>query len=122
MRRWLALGAAVVVEVAATLALKASLDDPRWLVLVISGYCGSFVLLAVCLRLGLPIGVTYGLWGAAGVVLTALLSALIFAEALTPLMVVGIALIVAGVLVVELGSQRARASGKALSQGSGEAA
>ncbi len=104
------LGAAVVVEVTATLALKASLDDPRWLVLVVIGYSASFVLLAVCLRLGLPIGVTYGIWGAAGVVLTSLLSALIFAETLTPLMIAGIALIVAGVLVVEIGSQRARAA------------
>ena len=41
--------------------------------------------------------------------LTAGLSALIFAEPLTPLMVAGIAVIIAGVLCVELGSQRARA-------------
>ncbi|MBB1020169.1 QacE family quaternary ammonium compound efflux SMR transporter, partial [Dietzia sp. E1] len=58
---------------------------------------------------GLPLGVAYGIWGATGVALTAGLSALIFAEPLTPLMVAGIAVIIAGVLCVELGSQRARA-------------
>ncbi len=108
MRVWGALGAAIVSEVAAALALKAALDHPAWYVLVVAGYLTAFTLLSVCLRLGMPIGVAYGVWGAGGVTLTALLSAVLFAEPLTALMGLGMALIVAGVLTVEMGSQRAR--------------
>ncbi|RCK69203.1 QacE family quaternary ammonium compound efflux SMR transporter [Desertihabitans brevis] len=108
MRVWGALGAAIVSEVAAALALKAALDQPAWYALVVAGYLSAFTLLTVCLRLGLPIGVAYGVWGAGGVTLTALLSAVLFAEALTAQMGLGMALIVAGVLTVELGAQRAR--------------
>lgn len=108
VRRVVALGAAIVSEVAATLALKAALTAPLWMMVVVPGYVAGFVLLAVCLRLGLSVGVTYGIWGAIGVALTSLLSTAIFGEALTPLMGVGLACIVAGVLTVELGAERAR--------------
>ena len=106
-RRWLVLAAAIVVEVTATLALKAALVRPAWLVVVVLGYAAAFVLLSVCLRLGAPIGVTYGVWGAAGVVLTAVLASVVFDEALTGPMLSGIALIIAGVLAVEIGAHRA---------------
>ena len=101
------LAAAISSEVAATLALKAALGHPAWYALVVAGYLAAFGFLAVCLRLGMQIGVVYGIWGAGGVTVTALLSALIFGEPLTALMGLGIALIIAGVLTVELGSQRA---------------
>ncbi|OPZ41410.1 MAG: Inner membrane transport permease YbhR [Actinobacteria bacterium ADurb.BinA094] len=54
-----------------------------------------------------PLGVAYGIWGASGVALTAILSTLIYGEPLTPIMVGGIVLIILGVLTIELGSQRA---------------
>lgn len=91
----------------ATLALKAALDQPGWYVLVAIGYVAAFALLAVTLRAGMGIGVAYGIWGACGVALTAVLSKMIFGEPLTALMGLGITLIIAGVLTVELGSQRA---------------
>lgn len=103
--RALALAGAIVVEVAATLALKASLTAPGWLVVTVAGYVCAFVLLSVCLRLGMPIGVAYGIWGAAGVFLTAVLATVIFREALTPVMAAGLALIIGGVLLVETGSR-----------------
>ena len=53
------------------------------------------------------LGVAYGIWGALGVATTAVMSSLIFDETLTALMGVGIVLIIAGVLTVELGSQAA---------------
>jgi small multidrug resistance pump len=109
-RAWFALGAAIAVEVAATLALKAALSNPTWYVLVVIGYTSALVLLAVCLRLGLPVGVAYGIWGASGVALTAVLSAVIFGDPLTPVMGIGIILIIGGVLLVEVGSQRAIAA------------
>jgi small multidrug resistance pump len=107
VKRWLYLGGAVVAEVSATLALKAALETPGWYVLVVAGYAAAFFLLTVCLRLGMSISVAYGAWGAGGVTATALLSAAIFDEPLTWLMGFGIALILAGVITVEAGSQKA---------------
>lgn len=104
---WLLLAAAVVCEVSATLALSAAQRHPGWFALVAAGYVGAFTLLPQVLRRGVPLGVAYGLWGASGVALTAVLSAVLFGDPLTPTMLVGIVLIIAGVLVVELGSQRA---------------
>ena len=106
---WLFLVAAIVLEVAGSLSLKGALAVPALYVVVALGYLGAFAFLALTLGAGLPLGVAYGIWGATGVALTAVLSALIFDESLTPLMAVGIAVIIAGVLCVEMGSQRARA-------------
>lgn len=106
----LILGAAIVTEVFATLALKAALSHPAWYALVVLGYLSAFGCLAVCLRLGMKIGVVYGIWGAGGVTLTAVLAASIFDEPITPAMSVGIAPIIVGVLTVEIGSQQAETS------------
>ena len=111
MVTWFLLAAAIVSEVAATLSLKAALDQPAWYVVVVTGYVGSLVLLAAVLRAGMALGVAYGIWGAIGVALTAALGALLYGERLTALVVAGMVLVAAGVLVVELGSQRARAEG-----------
>lgn len=108
MRKWLTLAAAIGSEVVATLSLKAALDQPAWYVVVAAGYIASFVFVAMCLRLGMKIGVAYGIWGASGVTLTALLSAVIYDESLTLVMGLGMILIIAGVLTVELGSQKAQ--------------
>jgi small multidrug resistance pump len=54
--------------------------------------------------------VAYGVWSALGIAATALLSAVIFDERLTGTLLVGLVAIVAGVLVVEIGSHRAHAS------------
>ena len=98
---------AILSEVSATLALKAALDLPHWYAVVAIGYVAAFALLAVTLRAGMGVGVAYGIWGACGVALTAVGSRIIFGEPLTALMGLGITLIIAGVLTVELGSQRA---------------
>lgn len=108
MNRWIILAAAIGCEVAATLSLKAALAHPGWYALVAAGYIAAFGFLTVCLRMGMKIGVAYGIWGAGGVTVTALLSAVIYDEPLTVIMGVGIVLIIAGVLTVELGSQKAQ--------------
>ena len=56
------------------------------------------------LRAGVAVGVAYGIWGATGTALTAVLGAAIFRDPLTWAIAAGIALIIAGVLLVELGS------------------
>ena len=52
----------------------------------------------------MPLGVAYGVWSAGGVAVTAIASRLFFNEPLTRTMMAGIALIMAGVLLVEIGS------------------
>jgi small multidrug resistance pump len=109
MRAWLFLAGAIASEVTASLTLKAALDAPGLYAVVVVGYVASFVLLGLVLREGMPLGVAYGIWGAVGVAATALLAAVLFGEPLTPVMLGGLLLIIAGVLCVELGSQRAAA-------------
>lgn len=107
MRRWTLLVAAVACEVTATLSLKAALDQSWLYVVVVAGYLGAFLLLAAVLKTGMPVGVAYGIWAALGVALTAVLSALVLGELLTPVMGLGLALIIVGILLVELGSHAA---------------
>ena len=117
MTRWLYLAGAIVLEVAATLALRAAIDQPWWAVLTVAGYAGAFVLLSVLLRGGAAIGVVYGIWAAAGVALTAVLGSVIFGEPFTFAIGLGIAIVIAGVVLVETG----HAPAKAASDGAGDA-
>ena len=109
MRKWALLAGAISTEVVATLSLRASQDHSAWLVLVVAGYVGSFILLTMVLRAGVPVGVAYGIWGALGTAVTAVLAAVLFGDPFTWPIVAGIVLIIAGVLLVEFGSHRAAA-------------
>ncbi|GAA3168325.1 MULTISPECIES: DMT family transporter [Streptomyces] len=109
MRKWLLLAAAILLEVTATLSLRAALDHPVWYPLVAVGYVGSFYSLSRVLRSGMGLGVAYGIWGSCGVALTALTAGVVFGDPLNATMGVGIALVIAGVLCVELGLQAAQA-------------
>lgn len=101
---WL-LTAAIAVEIAATLSLKAALTNPWFYVVVVAGYLAAFTLLDQVLRAGMKIGVAYGLWAALGVAGTAVLSHVFFAEPLNAQMLAGIGVIIAGVLCIELGGR-----------------
>ncbi|MCV7420053.1 multidrug efflux SMR transporter [Mycobacterium yunnanensis] len=101
---WLVLAAAIGVEVFATLGLRAS-DGFRkrgWIAPIVVGYLASFYLLWLTLRLGMPVGVAYGVWTACGVALVAVIARYVFGDPLTVKMLIGIAFIIAGVLVIEL--------------------
>ncbi|BBY83633.1 multidrug efflux SMR transporter [Mycolicibacterium pulveris] len=101
---WAALGGAIVFEVFATMSLRASegFRKRAWIAPVILGYLASFYLLWLTLAMGMPVGVAYGIWTACGVALVALIARGVFREPLTLMMVLGIALIVAGVLTIEM--------------------
>lgn len=103
MKKWLILSAAILLEVTATLSLRGSIEDPRWVILAVVGYSGSFIALSLLLRMGVPIGVAYGIWAAAGVALTAVLASLVFGEQFTFMIGLGIAIVIAGVVLVETG-------------------
>ncbi len=107
MTKWLLLLAAIASEVTGSLSLKGALDRPALYVVVAAGFISAFVFLSAVLRQGMPLGVAYGIWGALGVASTAVLSAVLFDEALTGVMALGMALVIVGVLVVELGSHTA---------------
>jgi small multidrug resistance pump len=104
---WLVLAGAILTEVAATLSLRASegLRKKRWIVPVALFYLTAFSLLTVTLASGMPVGIAYGIWAAAGVALTAIGARVFFGENLTWRMWIGIALIAVGVLVIEMGTQ-----------------
>lgn len=103
---------AIVSEVSASLSLRAATTAPAgkrpnrlWYIVVVAGYLTAFVMLSLTLSLGMALGVAYGIWAAVGVALTAVMSRVLFKEPLTWVMGAGIALIGAGVLLVELGAQ-----------------
>ena len=94
---WLFLAGAIGFEVAATLSLRMATHGRKlWFVAVI--------VLALALDAGMALGVGYGIWAACGVALTAILSKLLFDEPFSWIMAAGIALVVGGVLLVELGA------------------
>lgn len=101
---WLALLGAIGMEVIATLSLRASDGFRRraWIAPVAAGYLVSFYLLWLSLSLGMPVGVAYGIWTACGVALVAVAARVLFRDPLTWPMMAGIALIVAGVLTIEM--------------------
>ncbi|KWW33315.1 MULTISPECIES: DMT family transporter [Actinomycetes] len=103
--QWLFLAGAVLSEVAATLCLRVAAAGRRgFYAAVVVGYVLAFVFLTLALRVGIGLGVAYGIWAAAGVALTAIASHVLFKEPLTRTMILGILLIMAGVLVIEIGS------------------
>ena len=101
---WLALAGAILFEVMGTVALRASdgFRKRRWILPVTLGYLASFYLLWLTLSLGMAVGVAYGVWTACGVAIVAVAARFLFGEPLTWLMGLGIALIVAGVLTIEM--------------------
>ena len=113
VKKWLLLITAILTEVSATLSLRAALDHPAWYVVVVGGYLAAFTALSFVLREGMGLGVAYGIWGATGVVLTAVFATFLFGDPLTATMGIGIALVIGGVLCVELGSQAVADSGPA---------
>jgi small multidrug resistance pump len=101
---WWALAGAILIEVLATLSLRASdgFRKKAWIAPVTLGYLASFYLLWLSLSLGMPVGIAYGIWTACGVALVAVIARFLFSEPLTWVMALGIALIVAGVLTIEM--------------------
>ena len=103
---WLVLMTAIVIEVGATLGLRASdgFRKKAWIAPVVLGYLTSFYLLWLTLSLGVPVGIAYGIGTACGVALVAVVARYLFGDPLTRKMIIGIAFIVAGVLTIELAS------------------
>lgn len=97
---------AIVAEVIATSALKASMGFTRPLpsVVVVVGYGVAFYLLSLVLRT-LPVGVAYAIWAGLGIVLVTLVGIVVFGEKPDLPAVIGISLIVAGVVMLQMFSK-----------------
>jgi len=103
---WLYLSIAIVCEVIATSALKASEGFTRLVpsILVVVGYGIALYLLSLTLRT-IPVGVAYAVWSGVGVVLITLVGWLVFKQALDAPALIGIGLIGAGVVVLNVFSK-----------------
>jgi len=102
---WLHLLVAIAGEVIGTTALKASdgFTKAGPVVLVVIGYAIAFYFLALVLRT-VPLGVTYAIWSGVGVAAVTLIGWLVYGQRLDLPAILGIGLIVAGVLVLNLWS------------------
>lgn len=98
---WIYLGLAIVFEVVATSALKATagFSRPGPVTIVVIGYLAAFAFLGLSLKT-LPVGVAYAIWAALGMVLIALAGWLAFGERLDLPAAAGIGLIIAGVILI----------------------
>ena len=103
---WLYLAVAIVSEVVATSALKATEEFTRWFpsLLVVVGYASAFYFLTLTLRT-IPLGVTYAIWSGVGMALVSLVGWIVYHQTLDAAGFVGISLIVAGVAVLNFFSK-----------------
>lgn len=97
------LAIAILAEVIATSALKTSDEFSRLgpSVLVVAGYAVSFYFLSLALK-SIPLGIAYAVWAGAGVALIAIVGTLAYKQTPDLPAIIGMSLIVAGVVVINL--------------------
>ncbi|WP_323023155.1 SMR family transporter [Pararhodobacter sp.] len=105
---WFLLAIAILFETIGTAALKASHGFTRLgpSALSLGAYAVAFWFLALVLKV-VPVGVAYAIWSGAGICLIAVIAALFFGQRLDLPAVLGMVLIVAGILVINLFSNAA---------------
>ena len=105
---WIYLTVAILAEVAATSALKMSegFSRPIASLVTVVGYLIAFYLLALTLRV-MPVGVAYAVWSGAGIVAISLIGYFFFRQSLDLAALIGIGLILAGVIVLNVLSKTA---------------
>ncbi|WP_411838807.1 SMR family transporter [Paracoccus sp. ME4] len=106
MSPYLPLGLAIVLEVVGTSLLQRSEQFSRLMPTIGMALCylASFYLLSVSLK-SLPLGVAYAIWSACGVALVAVIGLVVFGQRLDLPAVLGLSLIVAGVVVINVFSR-----------------
>jgi small multidrug resistance pump len=99
---YLYLAIAIVAEVIGTSALKATEGFTRPLpsLVVIVGYGAAFYFLSLALKV-IPVGIAYAIWSGVGVALITLIGWVLFKQRLDAPALTGLALIVAGVVVIQ---------------------
>lgn len=100
------LAIAIIAEVAATSALKASEEFTRLYpsIIVIVGYGVAFYFMTLVLRT-IPVGITYAIWSGLGIVLVTIVGMLVYKQIPDMAAIIGMGLIVSGVVVIYLFSK-----------------
>ncbi|MBE0413951.1 SMR family transporter [Yoonia sp.] len=106
--QYLYLMLAIITETIGTTALQASAQFTRFWpsVLCVVTYAASFYLLALALKV-IPVGILYALWSGVGIVLIALIGFTVFGQKLDLAAVLGMGMIIAGIVVIQLFSNTA---------------
>ena len=106
MNSYLALGTAIVAEVIATTALKSSDSFTRLVpsIITVAGYGTALYFLTITMKT-IPTGVTYAIWSGLGIVLISITSYFFHNQKIDGMGVLGMALIIAGVVVLNLFSK-----------------
>lgn len=106
MPTWLLLSAAIACEVTATAFLRVTDGFSKlWpSLIVVAGYGVSFYLLSLIMRTGIPAGIVYAIWSAFGIALVTLVGIATYGDKITPVTAVGLAVIIAGVILVQVGN------------------
>lgn len=104
--KYVYLGLAIVSEVIGSSFLNASGQFTKLIpsVITVLAYLLCFYFLSIALK-SIPLGIAYAIWGGLGIVLTAIISVVIFKQSLDMPALLGIALIVAGVIVLNFFSK-----------------
>lgn len=108
---YLYLAVAIIAEVIATSALKASEEFTRVIpsLIVVAGYGTAFYCLSLVLR-SIPLGITYAIWSGVGIALITLIGAVVFRQMLDAPALVGIGFIVTGVVIINVFSKTMNAA------------
>ena len=103
---YLYLAIAIIAEVIATNALKASEEFTRLVpsIIVLAGYGAAFYFLSLVLRV-IPVGIAYAIWAGMGIVLVAIVAAIMFKQIPDWPAIVGMTLIISGVAVINIFSK-----------------
>lgn len=106
MNHWVALAIAIVAEVIGTTALKASHEFTRlWpSLIVVVGYGTAFYFMALSMRV-LPVGIMYAIWSGMGIVLVSIIGWVVYRQALDVPAIIGMGLIIAGAIVINVFSK-----------------
>ena len=106
MNAYVYLGGAIALEVAATTAMKSSDGFTKLLPSIICavGYCISFYLLSQALKT-VPTGIAYAIWSGVGIVLISTIDWLFYGQKLDAGALAGMAMIIGGVVVINLFSK-----------------
>ena len=105
--QWLFLFLAIIGEVIGTSALKASDGFTKIVpsILVVAGYAVAFFFLSLTLKDNINIGVVYAIWSGVGVSLISVIGYLYYKQSLDIPALLGIALIIIGVMIINLYSK-----------------
>lgn len=103
MSGYVYLAIAIAAEVVATTSMKAidGFSKPLPLILVITGYSLAFWMLTLVVR-SIPVGIAYAIWAGLGIVLVSIAAAVLYDQKLDLPALLGMGLIVAGVVVIQL--------------------